>query len=92
MYSENIEILSPLAAQDAKEKIIEEIKDLNKIREEMYSLTERKWQLEKEFNKRSQELLKYKGVIFDFIKEEKALVEETKREPVNILLLGLTPH
>lgn len=92
MYSENIEILSPLAAQDAKEKIVEEIKALNKIREEMYSLTERKWQLEKEFNQRSQELLKYRGIIFDFIEEEKAPVEEVEREPVNILLLGLTPH
>lgn len=42
MYSENIEMLSPLAAPDAKEKIVEEIKALNEIREEMYSLTERK--------------------------------------------------
>ena len=80
MYSENIEILPPLTAQDAKEKIVEEIKDLNKIREEMYSLTERKWQLEKEFNKRSQELLKHRGIIFDFIEEEKAPVEEVERD------------
>lgn len=92
MYSENIEILSPLAAQDAKEKIVEEIKALNEIREEMYSLTERKWELEKEFNQRSKELLRYRGIIFDFIEEEKAPVEEVEREPVNILLLGLTPH
>lgn len=92
MYSENIEILSPLAAQDAKEKIVKEIKALNEIREEMYSLTERRGKLEKEFNKRSQELLKYRGIIFDFIEEKKAPVENVERDPVNILLLGLTPH
>lgn len=92
MYSENIEILSPLAAPDAKDRIVEEIRALNGIREEMYSLTERKWELEKEFNRRSQELLKHRGIIFDFVKEEKAPVKEVERDPVNILLLGLTPH
>lgn len=48
--------------------------------------------MEKEFNQRSKELLKYRGIIFDFIEEEKAPVEEVERDPVNILLLGLTPH
>lgn len=91
-YSEKIEILSPLAAPDAEESIVKEIKELNAIREEMYALTEKKWELEKQFDARSKELMKMRGILFDFIQEESAPVEEPERDPVNILLLGLTPH
>lgn len=92
MYSENIEILSSVAAPDAKEQIVKEIRELNDIREEMYALSERRNKLEGEFNRRSKELMKLRGVIFDFIPEEVTPVEEPERDPVNILLLGLTPH
>lgn len=93
IYNEHVRILSPLAAQDAEEQIVKKIKELNAIQEEMYGLTERRNQLEKEWEQGSKELMKFRGVLFDFVEEEKAPAPEPEeKQQVNILLLGLTPH
>lgn len=93
IYNEHVRILSPLAAQDAGEQIVKKIKELNAIQEEMYGLTERRNQLEKEWEQGSKELMKFRGILFDFVEEEKAPAPEPEeKQQVNILLLGLTPH
>ena len=93
IYNEHVRILSPLAAQDAEEQIVKKIKELNAIQEEMYGLTERRNQLEKEWEQGSKELMKFRGILFDFVEEEKAPAPEPEeKQQVNILLLGLTPH
>lgn len=80
IYSENVRILSPLAAPDAEEKIVKEIKELNSIQEEMYALHERRNQLEKEWEHKSKELMKYRGVLFDFVEEKKAPAPEPEEK------------
>lgn len=93
IYNEHVRILSPLAAQDAEEQIVKKIKELNAIQEEMYGITERRNQLEKEWEQGSKELMKFRGILFDFVEEEKAPAPEPEeKQQVNILLLGLTPH
>ena len=88
MISENIKIISPLASEDAKEQIIKQIRELNSIKNELADLFEKRLRLGAKYEEGEKKLKSMKGVIFEFVEEEKPKQVHTINK-VNIVLKGL---
>jgi hypothetical protein len=68
-----IKLLNPELTGDCSSLILNEIRCINKLKDEMSDLFEKKLKIEKEYNERNNKLRSLVGVVFDFIEDDKTI-------------------
>ena len=68
---EDIILLHPELTGDCKDYILQEFSELDKLKSEMADLSMKRFELEKEYNRRSKVLSSMHGVVFDVITTDK---------------------